>query len=466
MMDNVIASIENVDIKRGGCSLQPSFSFIWKKGQIWCVTGPTGSGKTTFLKMISGKIFTPNTKISFPILEAFKVQSKENIFISDFIAFVPQEIKIPTIYIEDLYYQRRFQAAEQDNIPTVWDILFQTALQNESAAQLAAEWMNLTELLRQPFVQLSNGQTRRLMIAVALVKQPKILILDNPYTGLDQDARNSLNLQLQKLSDSDIHILLAAHEHEIPAIKFVTNILKLQKVYDIQGIDLLPDIFKNPTINHSKEVIQMSDVQVKYGENTVLNISNWKVLPLERWVIKGKNGSGKSTLLSLIMADHPQAYSNDIHLFGNKRGTGESIWEIKKRIGFFSPELLRFFDLSMTSESIIATGWNDIIGQAVHLSNEQKNSIQELVDWLGIQEIIQYKLGDLSLGQQKMILIARAMIRNPELLILDEPLQGMDEEWREHFKHKIEQFSENRTILYVTHDIEEIPAGQWKTLQL
>ncbi|HUH74395.1 MAG TPA: ATP-binding cassette domain-containing protein [Chitinophagales bacterium] len=466
MMGDEIAIFKDIHIIRGGCLLQPSFSFIWKKGQVWCVTGPTGSGKTTFLKIIAGIIFTPDSKISFPLLEILKAKSKEKVFISDWIAFVPQEIKIPTIYIEDLYYQRRFQAAEQDDIPTVWEVLIQAAQQNETTAKLAADWMNLDGLLYQPFVQLSNGQTRRLMIAIALAKQPKILILDNPYTGLDQDARDSLNAQLRTLVDKGINILMAAHEHEIASMDFVTNSLKFKNVHTVQQGNDLPECFKNPAIDLSKKTIQMSNIRVTYGSKTVLNIPEWTVLPKERWIIKGKNGSGKSTLLSLIMADHPQAYSNEIHLFGNKRGSGESIWEIKKRIGFFSPELLRFFDSSITAHDIIASGWNDIVGQTTALSQNEKQKVQELVGWLGINEIITLKLGDLSLGQQKMILIARAMIRNPELLILDEPLQGMDTEWREHFKGKIEEFSQSRTILYVTHDKEEIPSGHWETLEL
>jgi molybdate transport system ATP-binding protein len=304
------------------------------------------------------------------------------------------------------------------------------------------------------------------MIAVALAKQPKILILDNPYTGLDHEARNLLNYQLKLLVQKDIHIFIAAHEHEIPSIDFVTNILRFQKVFSIQNNNHLPLEFKNPIINLSKKVIQMSNIQVKYGTKTVLKIPEWIVQPLERWIIKGKNGSGKSTLLSVIMADHPQAYSNNIELFSNKRGSGESIWDIKKRIGFFSPELLRYFDMNLTGEDIIASGWNEIIGQVSKPSNEKLQLLKELVNWLGISDIIPSKLGELSLGQQKMILIARAMIKNPELLILDESLQGMDIEWREHFKQKIDLFSQSRTVLYVTHDQEEIPSGHWNTLQL
>ncbi len=139
---------------------------------------------------------------------------------------------------------------------------------------------------------------------------------------------------------------------------------------------------------------------------------------------------------------------------------------MKRRIGFFSSELLRYFSKLPTAEEVIASGWNDITGQIKKMNGEQRESVKELTDWLGITALLQIRIGDLSLGQQKMVLIARAMIRNPEILILNEPLQSMDAEWREHFKSRFNEFTNSRTILYVTHDIEEIPDGNWKTLKL
>lgn len=465
-MSESIAIIQNVLIKKGGRELQAPISFVWEAGQQWCVTGPTGSGKTSFLKIISGISFAIGGKITFPFLEKIKNASDQQIFISDMIAFVPQEIKIPAGYIEDLYYQRRFQAAEQDDIPSTGEVLLRAAHYKEDLVREAAALMNLTALLEQPFVQLSNGQTRRLMIAVALVKQPKILILDNPYTGLDQETRLALNEQLKVLIAHGIHIFMAAHEHELSSVDFITNTLELQPVVEIKSREELPLRFSGSFEKSSEEVVKMHQIQVKYGERIALKVPEWIVKPQERWVIQGKNGSGKSTLLSIIMADHPQAYANEIYLFGKKRGSGESIWDVKRRMGFFSPELLRYFEQNLTAESVIASGWSDYVGQVLALTPERKEQVAEISDWLGITSLLPVSMGDLSLGQQKMVLIARAMFRNPELLILDEPLQGMDAAWREHFKKKIDQFSQNRTVLYVTHDAEEIPAGEWHVLSL
>lgn len=468
-MSEPIAIIQNLIIKKGVRDLQLPVSFIWEKGRQWCVTGPTGSGKTTFLKILSGISFTTGAKIEFPVLEKMKQTSGKQLFISDMIAFVPQEIKISAgFYIEDLYYQRRFQAAEQDDIPSTKEVLLRAANEDEARVEEVAKLMALTSLMEQPFVQLSNGQTRRLMIAIALVKQPRILILDNPYTGLDQETRVALNEQIRVLIENGIHIFMAAHEHELPLIDFVTDILRLQPVMQLQRLNKpLPVIYQtqvNPS--DTKAVIRMENIEVKYGEKVVLKIHYWEVNKSERWIIQGKNGSGKSTLLSVIMADHPQAYANEIYLFGKKRGTGESIWEIKKRIGFFSPELLRYFEQRLTGEEVIGSGDNDYIGQVSAMTRSRRLQVAELAEWLEISSLLNISMSDLSLGQQKMILIARAMFRNPEVLILDEPLQGMDTEWREHFKQKIDEFAQNRTVLYVTHDSEEIPGGEWQILSL
>lgn len=465
-MSNKIIIAQDLLIKRGERVLQKPISFTWKQGQQWCVTGPTGSGKTTLLQIISGLTYVSEGFISYPFLEGLKESADRQVFLSDIVAFVPQEINVPSHYIEDLYYQRRFQAAEMDSIPSTYSILLNVAQGKVELVYEASKLMGLSDLLDQPFVQLSNGQTRRLMIAVALVKQPKLLILDNPYTGLDQEARLKLNAQLKILIRHGIHIFMAVHLHELPIIDFVTNTLELDEVMEIKSDRVMPGEYARELLRNKGEVVKFNGVQVRYGEKVVLDIPHWVVNYSDRWVIQGKNGSGKSILLSLIMADHPQAYANEIYMFGNKRGVGESIWEVKKRIGYFSPELLRFFSKNMKVAMVIASGQSDFVGKVSKYTAEQKSQVESIAYWLGIDSLLSLRMGDLSLGQQKMVLIARAMMKKPEMLILDEPLQGMDVDWREHFKSKIDEFAKNRTVLYVTHDIEEIPDGEWQVLNL
>ncbi|MCO5247648.1 MAG: ATP-binding cassette domain-containing protein [Chitinophagales bacterium] len=466
-MSKIIARVENLNLRYRNKLLQEDLSFTWEKNQIWCVTGPTGSGKTTFLKTIAGILFSSGASVEYPYFEILKKNTHQTNFISEWIAFVPQEIKIPTChYIEDLYYQRRFQAAEQDDIPTTKDILLGVT-NDEKIIENVANQMELVSMLSQPFVQLSNGQTRRLMIAIALCKQPQILILDNPYTGLDQSAREKLNEILKRMINQGIPILIAAHEHELPKMHFITNTLRLKSVMECQdNIKALSSEFILNEMNGKRYLLQMKNIKVQYGKKIVLDIPEWSVKYGENWVIQGKNGSGKSTLLSVIMADHPQAYSNEFYLFGRKRGSGESIWEIKSRIGYFSPELLRYIEPRNKSVDLILSNMNNLYTETILSEEEKKMKAETISQWLGIYELLGISVGDLSLGQQKMILIASAMVRNPELIILDEPLQGMDIQWREHFKRKISQFAQNRTVLYVTHDKEEIPDGHWKTLSL
>ncbi|MCO5233573.1 MAG: ATP-binding cassette domain-containing protein [Chitinophagales bacterium] len=461
-----IAEIKNLTLKKGQKTLQSPISFTWERGQQWCVTGPTGSGKTTLLKILSGQLFAPGADISFPYLEYLKQKSSTTIYLSEMIGYVPQEVKIPSGYIEDLYYQRRFQATEQDDIPTTKEILLRSTHQDELKTLQVSKLMGLSSLLQQPFLQLSNGQTRKLMIAIALTKSPKILFLDHPFIGLDMDARKELIEQIKKLIHNGLHIFIAAHTHEIESMDFITHQIELKEVYNFQNNQPLPKSFDIPLSSANETIIEMDNVQVKYDKKIIFHIPHWIVQPTERWVIQGKNGSGKSTLLSIIMADHPQAYSNHIQLFNKKRGTGESIWDIKKKIGYFSPEQLRFFETHHTCEEVIASGWSDYIGHIPILTAERKSLVNILADWLDIAYLKALRFGDLSLGQQKMILIARAMFKNPELLILDEPLQGMDIKSSAFFKQKINEFAINRTILYVTHDKDEIPEGEWKHLLL
>jgi molybdate transport system ATP-binding protein len=441
--------------------LQEKIAINWFPGQHWCITGSTGSGKTTLLQLLSGQISSPHAKIRYPLVDEWKLHSDKR-FVADWLAYVPQEVKIPLPYfVEDLYYQRRFQSAEQDNIPTVNSILLNTAKGSELTAVYAAQQMKLTEMLDQPFIQLSNGQTRRLMIAVALVKQPQILFLDNPFTGLDQPSRVELSQILKSLADNGTHIMIAALPHEAEQLSFITDVLNLKKEKSFSSAEIRPTF---PVLGRdSGEIIRMENFSVGYGKKTVIHRLNWTVRQGEHWVLKGRNGSGKSTLLSVIMGDHPQSYAHDWFLFGKKKGSGESIWDIKQNIGFFSPELLQFMDKTASVETIILSGLHDIPRP---FTSTDRDTIRNMAEWLDIHSWLGKPFSQLSFGEQRIVLLARAMVRNPILLILDEPLQGLDLSWRAWMKDKLFAFCRNRTTLYITHDEEEIPEGDWKVLGL
>jgi molybdate transport system ATP-binding protein len=202
----------------------------------------------------------------------------------------------------------------------------------------------------------------------------------------------------------------------------------------------------------------MKNVNIRYGEKEVLKNVNWEVKAGEKWLLQGHNGSGKSTLLSLINGDHPQAYANDIHLFGHKRGSGESIWDIKKRIGLISPEFHWYFDHSATVWESIASGFYDSVGLFQQIPYSKKVQLEEVIEYFDLKQDKNELLKTLPLGKQRLVLLARTIIKNPQLLILDEPCQGLDQQQTQHFNQLVNELSNNgMTMIYVGHFETQLP---------
>jgi molybdate transport system ATP-binding protein len=212
----------------------------------------------------------------------------------------------------------------------------------------------------------------------------------------------------------------------------------------------------------------MIDVAVIYGGKPILKDINWVVNRGEKWNISGSNGAGKSTLLSLITADNPQAYANEIYLFDKKRGSGESIWDIKKLIGFISPEMHLYFEHVATVFETIASGLFDTIGLFRKINETQVKYVDQWLEILSLQPFKHKNLNQLSLGQQRLILLARALIKNPPLLILDEPCQGLDSDQIENFKHIVDRICLHfdTTVIYVSHYKSHLPSCISKELRL
>ncbi len=202
----------------------------------------------------------------------------------------------------------------------------------------------------------------------------------------------------------------------------------------------------------------MEKIHISYGEKKVLNNISWEVQKGEKWLLQGHNGSGKSTLLSLINGDHPQAYANNIHLFGNKRGSGESIWEIKERIGIISPELHWYFDMNANVGQTIASGFFESMSLYQKLGYEQHQQLEQILNFFDLKEEKNKKMAELSLGKQRLVLLARTIVKKPELLILDEPCQGMDVAQTNYFNRIIDDLCEKgQTLIYVGHFESRIP---------
>jgi molybdate transport system ATP-binding protein len=196
---------------------------------------------------------------------------------------------------------------------------------------------------------------------------------------------------------------------------------------------------------------------VAYGGKSVLNKLNWTVGPGEHWKISGPNGSGKSTLLSLVSGDNPQAYANDITLFGIKRGSGESVWDIKKHIGLVSTTLQQDYRVGVTAKIVVISGFFDSIGVYGDYTKKQQEIALKWLEMLHMEKHANASFKNLSYGEQRLVLLARAMVKQPELLILDEPCQGLDDINREMVLKLVDHLGKTGTtqILYVTHHPED-----------
>ena len=207
------------------------------------------------------------------------------------------------------------------------------------------------------------------------------------------------------------------------------------------------------------EVICFNHVTIRYGSRTILKDLDWTVRQGEHWALSGQNGSGKSTLLSLVCADNPQGYACDISLFGHQRGSGESIWDIKRRIGYVSPEMHRSYKQNIPAIQIVASGLKDSVGLYMRATNEEKAQCRHWMDVFGIVYLADRNFQQMSSGEQRLVLVARAFVKEPDLLILDEPLHGLDDVNRKMVKDIVDDYCRDpqKTLIYVTHYQEELP---------
>ena len=305
-----------------------------------------------------------------------------------------------------------------------------------------------------PLVTLSSGELRKHQLMSALESNPKALVIDNPFIGLDPGNRRLLSHHLGDLSGKMTLLLVLSRPSEIPS--FVTHVIPVRD--GVAGEKMTRETYLDAVLPPA--VIRMRNVSIRYGDRVILKPLTWTVREGEHWALTGANGSGKSTLLSLVCADNPQAYAHDIELFGRPRGSGESIWDIKRRIGFVSPELHRAFRVDASALDIVTSGHFDTEGLFRHPSDGQRESARRWMEEFGIGNLAERRFLRLSSGEQRLCLVARAFVKDPPLYILDEPLHGLDEGHRRHVKGLLDRYcgASGKTLVMVTHCPEEYPA--------
>lgn len=473
-----VLKVHSITVRENEKNVIDNLSFTIQHGEQWAIVGPSGSGKTTLLNTLAGR-HSHSGEVSI---------GESNDESSQKLVLVEQQHRFKNLSnTNTFYYQQRFNSSDSEDAITVNEDLqhyidhsHDDDLLYSQEVDKIIDLLRLRNLLPVKLIQLSNGENKRLQIAKVLLLKPTILLLDNPFTGLDAAARRTLNDLLQTISTEGIQIILVTAQHQIPA--FITHVLSLERngnyesadkdtylqknAQNVHTIFFIPDpeLLKSLSLTSANHefgyAVRMKHVNVQYNNRKILDNISWEVCNGDRWSLSGPNGSGKSTLLSLINADNPQAYANEIYLFDKRKGTGESIWDIKKRIGFVSPELHLYFDTSMNAFDVVASGLFDTIGLFRMLNEVQEKLVSNCIKLLRIEHLARKFLFQLSNSEQRLVLLARALVKDPPMLLLDEPCQGLDEDQVELFRSMVNEIcvKTNKTLIYVSHYPHEIPA--------
>ncbi|MEX8548118.1 MAG: ATP-binding cassette domain-containing protein [Mucilaginibacter sp.] len=494
MLQKPFLTLQDIQVRNNTCTVFKNLSFEIKTGENWAITGESGSGKSALLQTIAGNLPVSSGKIVYHFYDGLRQNQSFDA------SFTPQKLMAIVASkhhfrnlsnTKNFYYQQRYNSSDSEDAPTVRIYLEKINTDNFEnpfwTFKQTIDQLKLEPLLDKQLIKLSNGETKRLLIAAALLKHPSLLLLDNPLAGLDVQTRAEFNKLIAIIIESGITIVMATSPHEISDAITHVAVLHQQKIEKtVLKEAFRPDEFQQqkqqtdvdldelkallgPTPDASfSTIISMENVNIRYGEKQVLNNINWQVLPGEKWALLGPNGAGKSTLLSLINGDNPQAYANQIILFDWKRGSGESIWDIKKKIGFVSPELHQYFPAESSCLQVVESGFYDTLG-LFRPSNPQKTAVAlRWMKLLQVEDQARKPLKQVTASTQRLCLLARALVKNPPLLIFDEPCQGLDEQQQNHFKNLLELIcnNSNTTLIYVTHYQQEIPNVVNKVLRL
>jgi molybdate transport system ATP-binding protein len=506
-----------LDDCRIGPALSPIItSLSWRllPGEVWAVVGPSGGGKDAFAAALAGQLpLVPNSGglclhrfattsaiVSFEAAAALLERERYNDD-SDFVEGGVSEGTSVRAFIA-----ASLPAGEQPDYPAGAGL----------EAHPAAIACGLAEFMDRGLKRLSTGECRRALLCRAVVARPGLIIAVEPYDGLDSAMRGRLRSLLDRLAtaanshaaDAPALIIVDRLEHWPAAVNRVLVIeagaisyagdrsgyaawlatqASLPPTLSGAGTSLDPhsqlaggasrsprgqsDGSSSPdSVTDQTILVQLRDIHVAWSGRAVLSGLTWTVRRGEHWLVRGPNGSGKTTLLELITGDNPQAYSNDVRVFGQRRGAGQTIWELKSRIGIVSYRLhleYRYLD-ELPLDDVLISGLRDSIGLYTTASPGERELARNWLALAGFADRFRERFGQLSFGEQRCLLVARAAIKHPDLLVLDEPCHGLDEVQRNFVMTLMSAIAArgHSTIIHVTHDPDEVQSFERHVLEL
>jgi len=472
-LEQPFISLENVTLRIQDRLILQDTDWEIRTNQHWAVLGPNGAGKSSLVKALTGEL--PAIKGS--IVRHYPHEAQHAI------ACVSFELEQRLIAREEKQDEARFFSGNINTFASAQQILISdmdVAGRPDTNFDPIIDLLRIRHLLNRSIRFLSTGEMRKILIARALVRSPRLLILDEPFDGLDSEAKAQFADIINGLMNTDMQLVLVTHRFEeiVPNISRVLCVKngrvflkgpreqvltdrQMERLFDRkQPVRFSFTERGNSPAAPDKALIRMKQATVRYGNLLVLDRLDWTMRTGENWAILGPNGSGKSTLLNLIVGDNLQSYSNEIYLFGNRKGSGETVWDIKRKIGMVSSGLQIHYRKRIQVYDVVLSGFFDSIGLYRNATLQQYAAARRWLEIMEIPDKAELRFDRLSYGERRMVLIARAMVKSPDILILDEPCQGLDAANRRMVLELIDYIGrETHTgILYVTHHEDEIPA--------
>lgn len=429
-------------------------------GESYGIIGPNASGKTILAKAIAGLL---------PVRDAEPAEPVRSVFVSFQSGF---QLK----HGARAYRQQRWNLPDAEFVPTVRE-LFEKVEKQDKLQRLIGEFGFQNHLSRF-VISLSNGEQRKFELIKAMAEDPELLVIDNAFNGLDAPSRVLLHDMLNKMVAQGRQLLLTGLKpDDFPASlkhfihvegKSAFNVGRSNIRLEYPAVDeQLCEIprWENSTYN---EIIDLEQLSLVYNNTKILDQINWRVMAGDKWVLAGGNGSGKTSLLNMIFGDNPRAYKCRIRLFGRQKGSGESIWDIKNRVGFVSPEMHQYLPAGQSVNDVLCSGFYTSEGLYSKPTSYQRILSKKWLQLIRLGHLSDLPFNVLASSHQRMVLVLRALIKNPPLLIFDEPFQGLDPENIAVMKNLLNSIAEhtNCTMIFVSHFDDEVPASFNRRLTL
>jgi molybdate transport system ATP-binding protein len=473
-----IISITSADVSREGQRVLHDISWQLRPGENWAVIGANGSGKSTLLKLIRGDLWPEPTKAANRMYCLEGECQETPLGIKKLIGLVEPEL-------QDRYIRNGIDIPGEEVVLTgFFDSVWLQERPAPSMIRAAGHLISLLDmdaLRKRSILTMSRGEARKVLIARALVFSPRVLLMDEVFNGLDPRARKQLFSLLEKAMHGNTQFVLSTHRMSDLG-PFITHaallkegrilrrgrkdrVLTPDNLREVLGLPMtaragrqgiaVPAGARIEPSGEKRSLIKMRDVSVYIDEKNILRGIDWEMKAGENWAVLGKNGAGKSTFLKLISGDRRPASGGEIRRFGG-RGSG-SVCDLRKKIGYISPELQAEYDENMTGEEVVVSGFFSSIGLYRRVTARQKRLSGELMQSLGLEKLGPKRADRMSYGEFRKVLIARALVKDPALLLLDEPFSGLDSSSKKDFEQFIGKISQNAVrVILVTHNRDEI----------